>query len=447
MSHLKCTIDSQQNSNSVMSQMKNIVKLRVMPRKSPTRLYDDFDEEDNEWIKLMSTGEYIVGIRDTCIYRYNARNNDWNLIMDVLGTLTDEHGCWIPLLFVEKDTNRLYISCALSGMVIIELNSGSIIHQGPETFMEDRCLCSSMVKVDDIFHTVQLREGYVAIQHDVWNGTDQKWEENQDIEDFSGFQRWTACQMFQFASIEATSVIYVPSQNIILLFCGGISDCQYRNLGLWRYRFEQGQWTRIAGIEFDFIQSGIVLTADERYVVIVGGEELCRNDGSESKAENQDDIFVLDIQNNAEYKLWGTSIRFPRPHAGKTSYTDITVNDAVSTLDSYSIFLTSGWIRKLFASAVLVEILFPPLVIIEMIEKYRNNEETIHCVTTEQTNNEETAEFISRDENHYAVPLRQILSSMSATPHQIGVEGTNYWTDVCKTCRQRKDHCRCADVI
>ena len=443
MSHPRCT------SNLLTNQMGNPVKLKAMPRKPTTRLNDDVEEEDleDEGFKLISAGEYIVGIRNACIYRYNSQTNDWNLIMDVLDTLTDNYGCWSPLLFVEKDTNRLYVSCDSSGMMIIDLNNGSIIQRGPATEfteMEYRCYGQPMVKVDDIFHTVCLTDHCGAFQHDVWNRTDQKWEENKDIEDLSGFQKWKYGQMFQFEDVETMSLIHVPSQNIILLFCSLGLDPQYHNVGLWRYHLEKRQWTRVEGIEFDF-HSGGVLTQDEKYVVIVGGNELYVDDenGYEHRVENQDDIFVLDIQNKAEYKLWGTSIRFPRPHGEESESTYIAINGAVSTRDSNSILLTSGWVRKLFASDLFDEMLFPPLVIVELIEEYRQNEETIHWIATETTRSEKPWKEISREENHYAVPLRQILSSMSERAHQTEVEGSNYWTDVCKKCGEDKDFCIC----
>ena len=282
----------------------------------------------------------------------------------------------------------------------------------------------SMVKVGDIFHRFDLSGDYreCTFAHDIWNETDQTWEQNEDIRDLGGFEDWLMDQMFQCGSVEAKSLIHVPSQNILLMFCSGSSDPGYHNLNVWRYHITKGQWTRIEGFEFSF-GNGIVLTADEKYVVIVGGVEYVVDECNQ-EVESQDDIFVLDIQNEAEYKLWGTSIRFPQLK-GSNSWTKI--NGAVSSGDlSDYILLTSGWVRKLFASELFVGILFPPLVIVEMTEEYRKKEETIHWIATECTRDEETREVISREENHYAVPLRHILSSMSEKPHQTEIEADNY---------------------
>ena len=159
--------------------------------------------------------------------------------------------------------------------------------------------------------------------------------------------------------------------------------------------------------------------------MIVGGEELHQS-GHENSKEDQNDIFVLDIQNENQYKLWGTSLRIPR----NDKYASI--DGAVGTRDSGTILLTSGWIRSLFATETFAEMELPPAAIIQMIENYKNVEETIHWFLTENTYDDETGEVVLIEENHYAMPLSHILSSMSEKAHQVEVDGINYWTDVRK---------------
>ena len=242
--------------------------------------------------------------------------------------------------------------------------------------------------------------------------------------------------MFQFEDIHTTSLIHVPSQNVLLLFCKSDGDCYYHNLGVWRYHITKAQWTRIRGIDFTF-QKGIALTADERHVVIVGGGEFVVDQNGEDYKENQNDIFVLDIQSEDEYKLWGTSLRFPR---NEIESVGIEIDGAVSTTDSGTILLTSGWVRTLFASDIFNEMELPPLVVIQMIENYRKTQETIHWFSTEKTYDEETDEVVHIQENHYAMTLSHILSSRSETVHQTEVEGINYWTNACK---RHKHYCLC----
>ena len=81
------------------------------------------------------------------------------------------------------------------------------------------------------------------------------------------------------------------------------------------------------------------------------------------------------------------------------------------------------------------------MIIVELIEEYRENEETIHWVATEATISKGTWKVISREENYYAVPLKQILSSMSETAHQTEVEGSNYWTYACTRCGRNEYVC------
>ena len=421
--------------------MANLVKLCPIPRLIRN------DVRVDSLHKLLDAGKYIVGICGTLIFRYNLPRDEWTFVMELPDFMRYRHGEQVTssgMFVIEKESERLFISCNGTRMMVIDLNIGSIIHQAPPT-NEQRG--QAMVKVGDIFHRVDLSGGnynnrYNPFEHDIWNRTDQKWESNEDITNLVGFGDWIEAQMFQFEDIEATSLIHVPSQSILLLFCNGGADMQYLHFGVWRYHITKGQWTRVDGIEFSF-GSGIVLTADQKYVVIVGGEELYIDDeyGCEHEVENQDDIFVLDIQNEAEYKLWGTSIRFPQAQLhGCKLLTGI--NGATSSRESANyILLTSGWVRKLFASELFIGILFPPLVIIEMIEEYRRNEETIHWLATETMKNVETWKNISREENHYAVPLKQILSSMSETAHQIEEKGFNYWTGVCDGCGRNECVC------
>lgn len=409
--------------------MSTLVKLSVVPRK------------ENESLWLLSAGEYIVGIRETLIFRYNVHNDDCTLVMELPDSLMDNERLLKPIFFIDKNAKQLFILCQGTTMMVIDLKNGSVIHQA--LAMDERC-GQTMVRVGDIFHLVGLSGGITdghrlgPFVHDILYRTHRKWVLNKDINDFGGFHDWITNKGFQFDDVEAMSLIHVPSQNILLLFCRAGSEMEYKTFGVWRYHITKGQWTRVDGIEFDF-ESEVVLTADEKYVVIIGGNELyIDDDGCNQEVENQDDIFVLDIQNKAEYKLWGTSIRVPQPEGSNWRNT---INGATSSKESADyISLTSGWVRKLFASELFVGKVFPPLVILEMIEEYRKHEETIHWVTTNKTWSWVTTNQ-KIEENHYAMPLKQILSSMNETAHQIEVEGTNYWTDVCKRCNE--DDCIC----
>ena len=148
-----------------MDPMSNLTMLSIVPVQGPQRLYDENGDEEYKFLAFLDAGDYIVGIRNTFLFRYNIHSDEWTLIMQLPDSLSDEYGLDGPLFF-DKDTKRLFICSEDTRMAVLDLKKRLVTQQVPA--LEGRSIGEVMVKVDEVFHRVAFYD-IRKFRHDIWN--------------------------------------------------------------------------------------------------------------------------------------------------------------------------------------------------------------------------------------------------------------------------------------
>ena len=275
---------------------------------------------------LLNKTEFMVGIGDQQIFKFDSIQNEWTLVLELPTPLR------LPgnSMAVDSNSNRLYLSGPQSTMLIFDLLSGSIIHQSPGYIpgtvsmtlgmalgMDD----ASLVNVNGAIHRIG---GNGISGHSVWNDSLRVWHHfgsGGNIRGFSG------------------SAIYVPSKRIILAIgAQSVRNVFDTNVGVWRHHINSGKWHKMKSIktDIDFSGCGCVLTSDEKYVVIMGCDRL----------EQRDCIGILHILDGDRYELRKSALNIPGP-----PLTGLYLHRYALTEDTLKCkLLTAGWIRRVFAS-------------------------------------------------------------------------------------------------
>ena len=183
--------------------------------------------------------------------------------------------------------------------------------------------------------------------------------------------------------------ILVPSKKMILRIVQyeDFSGPRYQafKIGIWKYCLIQNKWNKLnLNISHSAVTS-CVLTPDEQYVIIA----------------NEDNIYILDLQCNEEYKMKQSPIKLPPYKVGLNHEYCINMIILGGPMD---LILTYGWIRKLFQK--FKHLLLPHKYLIEMISKWYS-QPTLHVFYTQNQyhNNYKTV----TKSKHYEILLCQIL--------------------------------------
>ena len=279
-----------------------------------------------------------------------------------------------------------------------------------------RCQQQAMISVNGIIHKIWATEDDFLVGHEIWNATDKQWESKEVVLD-EVTEMMAECLQ---RNHNVVSVVHVESQNIILVFIGTVdADWQYIYRGIWRYEVATKKWTHIErfGRVFNFAFCDVALTSDEEYVVIVGGRPLSADESNNEIEMDGDRIFVLDIRNENEYKLWNTSIVADKSILNRRWFNQnnwghrCQITQCAPLRDD---LLISGWVRQLFASESFDDMDSPPRVIRQLIGKLNGVEDMVHWIllmNTKSKCNDPSMDAISA--RHHAMPLKEILRAMS----------------------------------
>ena len=383
------------------------------------------------------TNEYIAANLDGKNLIYQAADEKWTIRLESANSNPHRNEDCLLIVRLNDDENRA-LTCTnqvkensflvLCGPKILDdFHQNAVIRADLKSLKKrwGRLEPEAVIKVNGIFHKICVRGDEIFLGHEIWNASNQQWEPN-----VISFSRWE--DHFQFED-NAVSLVYVESQNIILLFGGTMSgDYQYVYLGIWGYDIAKSEWTWVEEIAFNFTFCDVALTTNEEYVVIVGGRPLTRDESNEEIEMEKDRIFILDIRNQNKYELWGTSIQVGQ--CTKGFYVGLDVNrrwfkqnrwgyncQITRGSTQYDNLLISGWIRRLFASEGFVGVTLPAQIVYQLVGEFKGLDDMVHWIfmTTEVRDDRSIKSVYAQ---HHAMPLREILSARNDDVNQIRIQ-------------------------
>lgn len=141
--------------------------------------------------------------------------------------------------------------------------------------------------------------------------------------------------------------VFVPRLNCILMIQSGSNGC------IWRFRLDDKKWRKIEEISIDFNVADVVLSANEKYVVMLG---------------IRDSLFVLDMSDKDQYQVYKSDIGPPETMGSRYSDGLVLIGGRSDEM------LVTGWIRKDFNGGMFRGLQIP-VDIMEMIAQWFSEEE------------------------------------------------------------------------
>lgn len=162
-----------------------------------------------------------------------------------------------------------------------------------------------------------------------------------------------------------------------------------KNGAIWRFRLDQKQWTKVNEVSIPFWFASAVLSFDENNILMAGWNEM----------------FVLDISDENNYKLNKLSIRTPVEQDG--AWPTIIRMGGGSKIKK----LVIGWTRNLFGGDEFEDLALPPKFLLQFISRWILQEE-LHCVYQyDATNNH--VDGVQEDGGHHVISMKQVLASVT----------------------------------
>ena len=308
------------------------------------------------------------------IHEYDQKRNEWTELFDDDKFPTPSFNADITAVALDPKTNKVYIrkQCSLD-LLIMDINDKQITTKSVKnkTRMAP-FLSSGFVATNDALHIIGGRRNPQHLEFDTNLNENDKW-----VPVPRGF-----------SSIAGLSAIHVPSKDIILLI-GGHVEYRY-NFGIWIYSLKTKQAKKLDDISFNYSHVSSALTSCENYVIIAS--KKVQHASQFDMCNENDEIFVLDIRDDNEYKLRKCDIKLPK--AGMCNISRIG-----GIKDKY---LVVGWIKELFKSKEFKDLSFPPMYLIQLIV-VRYNQEEIHWIY----------QYSWEDHRHFAINVKQILRSLT----------------------------------
>ena len=173
-------------------------------------------------------------------------------------------------------------------------------------------------------------------------------------------------------------MIYISSISSVLMIGGVGSDHP------WIYSLSTNKWKKIVNISFKRTEFGIVLSSNQRYILLFGGKTNIKDKKAQS------DIHVLDMKIENRWKLRPSNLSCSRR-------SNICYAFGTGGMEIKDDVLVIGYIRELFQSKAFENIQLPPTYIMMMVAE-RYSAEMIH--------------LIYNNGDHQGIHLNDILSSL-----------------------------------
>eukprot|EP01084_Bolivina_argentea_P156706 273100_1 len=296
-------------------------------------------------IASINDNEFIVASQhktqnDGHIYKFNIHQKEWRKFAEYPKYANISH----PKLAFNKDTNKLYLAHE-HGLAIYEISTEKwTLHTN------SLCKNAQLINANGIFHLIGNRK------HFVWNNTKSVFE--------------MLCVFGRGCRIDNSSLVYVPSKNIIL---------SMSNFNIWRYCLMRNKWTLIHEIKVNILPSMPILTSDENFTIF---------------ADSRNNIlYVLDIRDKNDYILTKTKVCHPRAYCMMARTGNKSKDNCI----------VIGWIKKLFKLKQFNKLQIPPFDIMQLIFRWYNSE-MFHCI-------QRTKGLKKRKKGHYGMDFKHIFSS------------------------------------
>ena len=313
---------------------------------------------------------------DGHIYKYNTYKNDWIKIIRCPSNF------YRGILFLDTASKKLHSAHYGSGKLSQKLmltsydiknNRYTLRRYGPFA----NTLSGIIPYLCHVDGNIHIIGGHICSTHHVWN-FNKKRNEYKLIHQFK----------FDKQNLMYLSLVHVPSKQMILMIGGSdihnydkrnySEEDKRRRIGIWKFCLISQKWTKLQFVGTDFKQANVrcALSSNEDFVIIAGGWD--------NIMEESDEIFVLDLRDNNQYKLRKSEIKCPQK--GKCGL--VTLGGGIQDE-----LLVIGWIKDLFKTINFKHLSLPPMYLIKLIQSWYN-QEMIHWLQPQE---------------HYSIKLKDVL--------------------------------------
>ncbi len=349
-----------------MSNSKQWMKLQPLP-----------SEFNHPAVSRINSSEFIIAeykfYSDTDGWKIYKFNHDSSKLTPFIIDCIDDNQAQYYNMVYDKTTNKLYLYTwednAVSGMMtIIDINTKQF-----ETSTNCFAECESGPNILSVQGTIHLIGGANNPKHYIWNNY------NKSLEEIYHFAEYSA--------IFGASAFYLSSKDIIILIGGadrGLLSFEDINIGIWIFYLKNRTWKQIK-TRCPWNIGRAVMTSDEKYIIIAAANNNYKGN----------DIFILDIRTDI-LVLKKSNICSPKEGYHQMVRTGDALKDEM---------LVIGFIKWLFNTNDFSDLVLPPFYIMQLIAKWYNTE-TIHWLEWNNKYDEEN--------DHYTIPIKQILSSIDS---------------------------------
>lgn len=381
----------------------------------PTRIKggDVARSSSHEFILVMVICDQDHGhsqaLKQAC-FTYDSRTDEWIQWSDYPPSFESHYlGDDYPRVCVIRETGKIYVASHCHYLGVYQMDTKEWLAKYGMNHKVMFCL-SPLVNVNGTLHCIGVEEeGMHAFWIEERKDCMGDWQCIHDLGTTMGIFKYEDGELLD--DVTDFSMIFVESKQLILLI--GVQDGgTFRQVGslgsIWSFSAQniiENTWKRIEGIAFDFNRVSLVLTADEHFVIISGGQSMSAgNDGPPSDA-----IHVLDMRDDQQFVLKKCSIRCP---VVGQCITFRTGND----LTFENQWLVVGWIRKVFQSKGMKHMQMPPDGVIRLIVAWFHCEllHWVYCSCLDPFFNTDPSERPAGPEcsDHFVIPVKDIISSL-----------------------------------
>ena len=336
------------------------------------------------------------------IWKYKKNINKWQSLikLPIQNYLTSWSYNWSfekHHLALNTNLNKIFINVGIYGVIIINLKTKGImkIAVSNSDFIIQNFI--NLKKLNIYYRPIIIHNAHIIYHksgelHFISNIMHVKWIPDHIHQFFNIMHAWkNIVDWDDFNAIDNTQIIYISLENILLLI-GGRDPChgKNRNIGVWRYEFNNDSWFKIKYLSFPLYGHSAILASNQECIIIDGGYL-----NSNNKISNI--IYILNITNPNKYFFKQCTILSPFINKLYTIQSTGGIKD---------IMLVNGWIKNTFKEDLFDDIELPPIYLMDFISTYYDKE-TIHCLLFDSVKNRKEVKH-----DHVGVFLNDLILSL-----------------------------------